>query len=105
MKRLFIAIALGLMVSATAAFSGCSTMNQTQKIEAACASATSSIQIATLYKDQLSAEQVRHVEAAIEVVQPVCGNRDTVPTLDAVKQVAFDAAIKELSKLAAEVQQ
>lgn len=76
----------------------------TKKIAAACASATSSIQIATLYKDKLSETQVTRVGQAIAVVQPVCGDRDTVPTLDSVKQAVFDAAVSQLFQIATEVQ-
>lgn len=85
--------------------SGCQHFDTgTKKIAAACASATSSIQIATLYKDKLTDTQVTRVKQAISVVQPVCGDRDTVPTLDSVKQAALNAAVDQLFQIATEVQ-
>lgn len=75
-----------------------------KKIAAACASATSSIQIATLYKDKLTEQQIANVKQAIAVVQPVCGDRETVPTLDTAKQAALSAAVSQLFQIATEVQ-
>lgn len=85
--------------------SGCQHFEtSTKKIAAACASATSSIQIATLYKDKLTEQQTERVKQAIAVVQPVCGNRDVVPTLDTAKQAALSAAVSQLFQIATEVQ-
>lgn len=76
----------------------------TQKIAAACASATSSIQIATMYKTELTHLQTARVEQAISVIQPVCGDRDTVPSLDSAKRAVFNAAVDQLVQIATEVQ-
>ena len=97
MKYLILALVLGL--------SGCKTFDSnTKKIEAACASATSSIQVAALYKDKLSPAQLTTVRRAIQITQPVCGDRDTVPTLDSVKQAALENAVAQLFQIATEVQ-
>ena len=98
----FKTIALGITLVALA---GCQHFDTSaKKLAAACASATSSIQIATLYKDKLSEAQVARAKQAVAVVQPVCGNRDTVPTLDSVKKAALDAAVSQLFQIATEVQ-
>lgn len=87
------------------ALAGCQTFpTDTSKIAATCASATSSIQIAALYKDKLTATQVTRVKQAIAVTQPVCGDPDTVPTLDSVKRAALEAAVSQLFQIATEVQ-
>lgn len=78
---------------------GCQTFpSDTKQIQVACASATSSIQIATLYKDKLSATQVTRVKQAIAVTQPVCGDPDTVPTLDSVKRAALKQRLASSSR-------
>ena len=101
-KNFALAIALTISVGLIA---GCQTFkSDTSKIGAACASATSSIQIATIFKDKLSELQVTRVKQAIAVTQPICGDRDTVPTLDSVKQAALDAAVHQLFQIATEVQ-
>lgn len=98
-RLLFLTIALALSVG------GCKTFDtNTKKIEAACASATSSIQVAVLYKDKLSPVQLTTVRRAIQITQPVCGDRDTVPTLDSVKQAALENAVAQLFQIATEVQ-
>ena len=98
----FKTLALGLVLVALA---GCQHFeSNTKKIAATCASATSSIQIATLYKDKLTEQQTARVKQAIAVVQPVCGDRDTVPTLDSVKEAALSAAVDQLFQIATEVQ-
>lgn len=98
----FKTLALGI---ALVALAGCQHFEgNTKKVAAACASATSSIQIATLYKDKLSEQQTTRVKQAIAVVQPVCGDRDTVPTLDSVKRAALNAAVDQLFQIATEVQ-
>lgn len=94
----------GLLVTLLA-MAGCKTFDSgTKKIAATCASATSSIQIATLYKDKLTELQTTRIKQAIAVVQPVCGDRDTVPTLDSVKAAALEAAVGQLFQIATEVQ-
>lgn len=94
-----------LMLVALLALTSCKTFDtNTKKIEAACASATSSIQVAALYKEKLSDAQLKGVQRAIAVTQPVCGDRDTVPTLDSVKQAALEAAVNQLFQIATEVQ-
>lgn len=93
-KLLVLTLALGMV-------GGCKTFDtNTKKIEAACASATSSIQIVTLNKDKLSPAQVKVVSDAIDVVQPVCGDRNTIPTLDSIKQAAVESAVAKLLQLA-----
>ena len=94
-----------LLFAALLALTSCKTFDSdTKKIEAACASATSSIQVAALYKEKLSATQLRAVQGAIDVTQPVCGDPTTIPTLDSVKQAALEAAVGQLFKIATEVQ-
>lgn len=93
-----------LALSGLLMLAGCPMPTPTHKIEATCASATSSIQIATLYKDKLTEAQVERVKQAISIVEPVCGDRDTVPTLDSVKLAAFETAVNELFKIATEAQ-
>ena len=98
-RLLFLTIALALSVG------GCKTFDtNTKKIEAACASATSSIQVATLYKEKLSPAQLTAVRQAVAITQPVCGDRDTVPTVDSVTRAALDAAVTKLFQIATEVQ-
>ena len=98
----FKTLALGITLVALA---GCQHFeSNTKKIAAMCASATSSIQIATLYKDKLSEQQKDRVAQAIAAVQPVCGDRDTVPTLDSVKEAALSVAVDQLFQIATEVQ-
>lgn len=97
-KRFYIAAVLSLLVAGCAMFP-----TNTHKIEAACASATSSIQIATLYKDKMTDTQVTRVSQAISVIQPVCGDTSKVPTLDTVKYAAFEAAVNQLFQIATEV--
>lgn len=94
-----------LMLTLLLALTSCKTFDtSTKKIEAACASATSSIQVAALYKDKLSPAQINTVKQAIAVTQPVCGDRNTIPTLDSVKQAALEAAVNQLFQIATEVQ-
>lgn len=94
-----------LMLATLLALTSCKTFDtNAKKIEAACASATSSIQVAALYKDKLSPVQLTTVRRAIQITQPVCGDRDTVPTLDSVKQAALEAAVNQLFQIATEVQ-
>ena len=94
-----------LMLVALLALTSCKTFDtNTTKIEAACASATSSIQVAALYKDKLSPVQLTTVRRAIQITQPVCGDRDTIPTLDSVKQAALENAVAQLFQIATEVQ-
>lgn len=94
-----------LMLVALLALTSCKTFDtSTKKIEAACASATSSIQVAALYKDKLSSSQLTTVRRAIQITQPVCGDRDTIPTLDSVKQAALENAVAQLFQIATEVQ-
>ena len=101
-KNLVLAAAL---VAGIGLATGCQHFDTgTKKIAATCASATSSIQIATLYKDKLTDQQTARIKQAILVVQPVCGDRNTVPTLDSVKQAALDAAVGQLFQIATEVQ-
>ena len=105
MTRFKNAVLAAALVAGIGLVTGCQHFDTgTKKIAAACASATSSIQIATLYKDKLTEAQVTRVGQAIAVVQPVCGDRDTVPTLDSVKQAVFDAAVSQLFQIATEVQ-
>lgn len=97
MKLLAFAFVLTLL-------SGCQTFDtSTKKIEAACASATSSIQIVTLYKDKLSDTQRSVAAETIGVLQPVCGDRENIPTLTSAKQAAIDSAVAKLLQLATEV--
>ena len=89
--------------------SGCKTLGtvesvDTKAIQVACASATSSIQVATLYKEKLSPAQLTAVRQAVAITQPVCGDRDTVPTVDSVTRAALDAAVTKLFQIATEVQ-
>ena len=89
--------------------SGCKTLDtvedvDTKAIQAACASATSSIQVATLYKEKLSPVQLTAVRHAVAITQPVCGDRDTIPTADSATRAALDAAVTKLFQIASEVQ-
>ena len=90
--------------------SGCQTPGpveppvDTKAIQIACASATSSIQVATLYKEKLTPAQLTAVRQAVAVTQPVCGDRNTVPTLSTVTRAALDAAVTKLFQIATEVQ-
>lgn len=94
-----------LSMALSAIVAGCASLpSDTSKIEAACASATTSIQIAALFKDKLSEVQVKRVQQAIAVTQPICGDRNTIPTLDSVKRTALDAAVDQLFQIATEVQ-
>lgn len=101
-KNLVLAAAL---VAGIGLAAGCQHFDTgTKKIAATCASATSSIQIATLYKDKLTELQVTRIKQAIAVVQPVCGDRSTIPTLDSVKQAVLNEAVDQLFQIATEVQ-
>lgn len=95
---------LGVALALALTMVGCKTFpSDTKQIQVACASATSSIQIATLYKEKLTAAQVTGVKQAIAVTQPVCGDPDTIPTLDSVKRAALEAAVGKLFQIAMEV--
>lgn len=98
LKRLTV-LAASLMLAACSAL-GLETTEQ--KIQASCASITSSVQVLTVYKDRLSPSQVTAVETALDHTYPVCG-QGSVPTADDVALAAITAAQAELAKLADEV--
>lgn len=98
LKRLTI-LAVSVLLTACAAL-GLETTEQ--KIQAGCASITSSVQVLTVYKDRLSESQVQAVEATLNHTYPICG-QGNVPTADDVALAAINAAQAELAKLADEV--
>lgn len=85
------------------AIAGCSTLgddpNGTKQVEVACTSAASSLGALTLYKEHLSESERETVNRAITVLNPVCGDRDTVPTYTTAKLSAIESAAAMLRDL------
>jgi len=102
MKMMLLALAL---VFVSAGLGGCQSMGlntDLQKIEASCATATAAVNTLTVADKagKLTDAQRKDVLKAINVTTPIC-TQETPPTLDAVKEQAFQAAITALSSLAA----
>lgn len=97
MKRLFTALTLTFVLA------GCSVLSSTeQRIQAACAGITSTMQVLTFNQDRLTAGQKAAVVRALDHAYPVCGQGEA-PTADKVKLAALLAVQNELTKLADEV--
>lgn len=96
MKKFF-AFSLAIVLSACAPF-----QTEQQKISAACASITSAVQTLTLYKEKLTAHQVKYVAMSLESVNPICA-APVAPVYDDVKYQALVQAAQALNKLATEV--
>jgi hypothetical protein len=91
MKTMFLALLVALVVM----LPGCAGLTtQTQKIEAACTGSSTAIKVLTAANDagKLSPAQQAEIKTAIDTISPIC-NADNPPTLDSVKQQAFEDAI------------
>lgn len=102
MKMFMLVMALVLV---TAGFGGCKSMGldtDLQKIEASCATVTTATQTLTVADKagKLTDAQRQDVLKALGVTTPIC-TQETPPSLDAVKEQAFQAAVAALSGLAA----
>jgi uncharacterized protein YceK len=96
-----------LAISLTLALAGCgsvSTSSGTQAIEQSCAAASAAIRVLTIANDQgkLNHATQTQVLRAIGLVNPICLS-PTPPTLDTVKQAAFDDAVSALTASASGV--
>ena len=90
MKKLIAIMILGFTLS------GCAGMQtQKQKIATACAAATTGIQLVTVgvREGKINAEQQAKVIEADNMIRPICGAAEP-PTLDSLKQSAFDQAVQ-----------
>lgn len=84
MKRLILLAALAL--------AGCSTLTPDQEMRITCRAGTSTIRILTPLKPKMSAEQIRAVDGAIDVLQPACHDAERgVLTTTSILQRAQDA--------------
>jgi len=83
-----------VMVLALALSSCAGLQTQTQKIATACAAATTGLQLVAVgvREGKINATQQAQVVAAGDKIAPVC-SAATPPTLDALKQAAFDEAV------------
>lgn len=91
---------LALLILVTCAFNACSTTGSptdTQKIETACATATTAIQALTIANQEgkLTEQQKIAVINAMGVTTPIC-TAEEPPTMDAVKMQAFNRAVELL---------
>jgi len=98
--KMFKFMMLAALITLTSAFGACSSMgtqSDTQKVEAACVSATSAIQALTVANEQgkLSASAKASVSQAVSVVTPICTAPEP-PTMDSLKMSAFDSAVAVL---------
>lgn len=95
MKKI-LALALALALSSCAGM-----QTQTQKIATACAAATTGLQLVAVgvREGKITADQKARAVEAGDKIAPIC-SAPTPPTLDNVKQAAFDEAVALIAHLA-----
>lgn len=107
-NKMLFRFALTAMAIVVTSLSGCATLStalqtHSQKIEAACTSVGTAIQILAIAREngKLSDAVSKSVDSLIAVTEPVC-TAPTAPTLASAEQQTFNAAVAQLAALGAQ---
>lgn len=96
---LFMVLYTGLcLVGCTGLANTVPTATQTQQIETACATASTTLQALVVVKSKLSAADIAAVNNAASVITPVCTSA-TTPTYSTTAYAALSLALSQLTAL------